>query len=113
MYINVFATAKDPFNHRGRAAEIKGGWKIGGNQVTDSSILEGWGIMHARLAKTAWLWTYHTDNFLKLKENMCHKDGKDALPHHHWLMRLLCFWFPYHVVSPEAALEPNNQAFLR
>lgn len=52
-----------------------GGWKMRGGQLTESSMIAGWGIMHARLAITAWLWTYRTDNFLKLKEKTCHKDS--------------------------------------
>lgn len=72
--------SQDSFNHQRRATEINGGWENGGGggreQPTDCSVIAGWGIMHTRLAKTARLWTYHTDNFLKLKEKMCHKDSK-------------------------------------
>lgn len=63
------------FTNAGRQKSVAVG-KMGGNQPTDCRVIAGWGIMHARLAKTARLWTYHTDNFLKLKEKMGHKDSK-------------------------------------
>lgn len=64
-------------NQRGKS-ENGGGGK---NQLISSSVLAGGAIMQAHLQKQRHRYkTYRTENFLKLKENACHKECQDNHP---------------------------------
>lgn len=56
-------------------------WGGGKNQLISSSVLAGGAIMQAHLQKQRHRYkTYRTENFLKLKENACHKECQDNHP---------------------------------